>query len=325
MMEFVQKHQYGPLVAFCGSCCGELFASTGKFDVAESELTRALRELTEQGQRARCVHPAAKLAELRVMQGRFEEAGRLLEGYEGVPETVRARVALALGRGELAVAAALLERRLNSLGSDSLLSVPYLSQLVEVRVAKGDLDAARDAAERLARLGHETGHPRVEAEATRAAGRVAVAEGDLTAARLPLERALELYTTLKKHVDAARTRMLLAQALAHTDPEIAVAEARAALASFDRSGATHEADAAASLLRALTGEGRAGPKKYGTLSKREQDVLTLIAEGLTNAEIASRLFISIKTAGHHVSNILMKLGLRSRAEATAWALRNTGP
>jgi DNA-binding CsgD family transcriptional regulator len=324
LVEFLNDTKHAPGLAFCGSCCGELFVSTGKFDVAESELTRALRELTEQGQRARCVHPAAKLAELRVMQGRFEEAERLLEGHEGVPETVRARIALALGRGELAVAAALLERRLNSLGSDSLLSLPYLSQLVEVRVAKGDLEAARSAAARLSLLGQATGHVRVEAEAARAVGRVAVAEGDLTAARPPLERALELFTKMTKRVEAARTRMLLAEALAKTDPEVAVAEARAALASFERCGATHEADAAASLLRALTGEGRAGPKDYGTLSKREQEVLALIAEGLTNAEVASRLFISTKTAGHHVSNILMKLGLRSRAEATAWALRNRG-
>ena len=48
----------------------------------------------------------------------------------------------------------------------------------------------------------------------------------------------------------------------------------------------------------------------------------LIAEGLTNSQLAERLFISPKTAAVHVSNILMKLGLSSRAEVAAWAVRH---
>jgi DNA-binding NarL/FixJ family response regulator len=57
------------------------------------------------------------------------------------------------------------------------------------------------------------------------------------------------------------------------------------------------------------------------LSRREQEVLELVAAGLTNAEIAARLFITTKTAGNHVSNVLTKLGVRSRTEAAAYALR----
>jgi DNA-binding NarL/FixJ family response regulator len=57
------------------------------------------------------------------------------------------------------------------------------------------------------------------------------------------------------------------------------------------------------------------------LSVREQEVLDLVRQGLSNAEIASRLFISPKTAEHHVSRILTKLGVRSRGEAAAMAVR----
>jgi DNA-binding NarL/FixJ family response regulator len=89
-------------------------------------------------------------------------------------------------------------------------------------------------------------------------------------------------------------------------------------------GATHEADAAAALIRELGGPARTGQKEIGLLTARETEVLALLGEGLTNAEIAARLFISTKTAGHHVSNILAKLQLRSRTEAAAYALRYSG-
>jgi DNA-binding NarL/FixJ family response regulator len=81
------------------------------------------------------------------------------------------------------------------------------------------------------------------------------------------------------------------------------------------------ADRAAALLRELGGPARTGPKLLGLLTKREVEVLRLLAEGLTNAEIAARLYISTKTAEHHVSNLLAKLQLTSRTEAAAYAVR----
>ncbi len=57
-------------------------------------------------------------------------------------------------------------------------------------------------------------------------------------------------------------------------------------------------------------------------AKREDKVLALIGAGLTNAEIGQRLYISAKTAEHHVGRVLAKLGLRSRTEAAAHAARS---
>jgi DNA-binding CsgD family transcriptional regulator len=68
--------------------------------------------------------------------------------------------------------------------------------------------------------------------------------------------------------------------------------------------------------------GRTGPKLVGQLSKREIEVLRLLGEGLTNAEIAARLYISTKTVATHVGNLFAKLQLRNRAEAAASAHRH---
>jgi DNA-binding CsgD family transcriptional regulator len=68
-----------------------------------------------------------------------------------------------------------------------------------------------------------------------------------------------------------------------------------------------------------------GPKRVGVLSVREREVLRLLGAGLSNPEIAQRLHVSRKTAAHHVSSILAKLGLRNRAEAAAQAVALLGP
>jgi len=93
------------------------------------------------------------------------------------------------------------------------------------------------------------------------------------------------------------------------------------LTTFDEIGAVRDADIAARLLRDLGAGTRPGPKAMEQLTRREKEVLALLGQGLTNAEIAARLFISTKTAGHHVSSVLSKLGLRNRSEAGAYAHR----
>lgn len=101
-------------------------------------------------------------------------------------------------------------------------------------------------------------------------------------------------------------------------PSAAIAELEAAHQTFEELGARRGADQAAALLRALGGPAKTGPKRKTILTRREDEVLELLAVGLSNSEIGERLFISAKTAEHHVGRILSKLGLRSRAEAAAY-------
>jgi DNA-binding NarL/FixJ family response regulator len=177
---------------------------------------------------------------------------------------------------------------------------------------------ARDTAARLAAIAGRGRSRKAQGQAAVAAGRIAMAEGRSDEAVTAFEEALD-HLRGGPSVDAANVQLELARLYAPTRPELARAEAKAAIAGFDAAGATQLADAAAALLRSLGDHSRVGAKDVGLLSQREDEVLRLVAQGLTNAEIAERLFISVKTSGNHVSAILTKLGLRSRTEAAAYA------
>lgn len=318
--EFVRKYDHVVLLAFCRTCCADVFAANGRIDAAEEELVAAIRELTQAGQRSRCVNPAARLAEIRVLQGRLDEAEELLVGFEEDPDATRAAVLLRLARGEPAAASALLDRRLDELGRSSLLAAPLLDNLVDARLAQGSVDDADAAAAELAAIAEPAGRDRVQAMAWHARGRIASARGDERAGAL-LQKAVNAFATLGLRLDTARSRLALANALAPASPEVAIAAARQARNEFEALGASRDADAAAALMRSLGAKGRAGPRAAGLLTQRELEVLRLLGEGLTNREIAARLFISPKTAEHHVSRIFAKVGVTKRAEAAAYAAR----
>jgi DNA-binding CsgD family transcriptional regulator len=108
-----------------------------------------------------------------------------------------------------------------------------------------------------------------------------------------------------------------------TDDEVSL---RAALDTFDRLGARPARDEAAARLRAIGVTAiprpkRSGPRAGDPLSARETQVLTLLADGMRNVEIAEQLFLSGRTVEHHVASILRKLGVRDRAEAGRVARR----
>lgn len=322
VMGFMERTGHPDLLTFCGTCCAEVLRAAGQWEEGEGWLTRTLSQLEKSGQKARCVHPATRLASFRISQGRLEEADELLRGYEDLPEAVQAMVGLHLARGQTALAAARLHRRLNEIGRDKLVAVPLLAQLVEVQLAQPDVAGAAQSAEALASIAARSSQARAEAEAELALGSVRAAADDSPAAREHLDRSLGLFVRLRMPQAVARVHLALARAVSGTDRDTAVEEARQALRIFEDLGATHDADQAAAFLRSLGVAGRTGPKLLGELSKREVEVLRLLGEGLTNAEIAARLYISTKTVATHVGNIFAKLQIRNRAEAAAFAHRH---
>ncbi len=306
----------------CRTHYGGILVALGRWAEAEAELLAAI-EGFERGYRGDRMFAALRLADLRVRQGRLEEAERLLAGAEWHPTARRLAATIALARGDAGLASELGELCAEGSALADPPSAPALELLIVTRLAIGDVVAAHEAADRLATVARASGLERLEACAALADGRVAAAEGDERALG-QLKRAVELFATLGLPLDAARAQLELARTLAASAPAAAVREGKLALATFERLGALPDADAAAGLLRGLgVAAARAWPRGTTSLTRREDEVLGLLAEGRSNAQIAERLVISTRTAEHHVASILSKLDLRSRSEAAAYAVRRT--
>jgi DNA-binding NarL/FixJ family response regulator len=319
--EFTERHHCPPIFHYCRVVYSGVLIATGRWKEAEHELKIALRAV-EKDYPSERVHSLSRLALLCVRQGRLEEAGQLLAGLETHGVAAEASSSLHLARGQVALADALLERRLDAIG-DGLPAAPLLRLLVDARLSLGDRDGAQAAAARLEEIARRSRRPPIQAMAYLASARVELASGEDAHPRL--EKACALFESSGMPFDAAVTRLEWARALAASHRELAAEDARQAMSEFERLGARPYADQAAAMLREL-GEGtRPGPRLSGELTRREEEVLGLLSHGLSNSEIGNRLFISPKTVEHHVGHILSKLGLRNRSEAVAWALRNSSP
>lgn len=323
--EFTRRYGSPHLYTTCRTAYGGVLLATGSWAEAERELEAAV-EAGRVAEPAVCAEALARLAELRLAQGRIEEAERLLAGFEDHAVTTCAHAAIQLARGERAVAAAILRRRLREIGEACLEGAVATELLVEVELERGSGDELIAGARRLVELGASGGCEVIGARGERAVGRCLSAGGDAEAAIPHLEAALVAFGRLEMPLEAGRTRLLLAMAQAAGEREAAIAEARGALAGFEELGADADADVAAGFLRSLgVRAARRAARGLDVLTKREREVLALLGEGLSNPEIAERLFITRKTVEHHVAKVLSKLDLRGRGEAAAYVLRHPDP
>ena len=303
---FVGRFGSPYLNASCRAHHGAVLAATGDWPNAEVELTRAL-DLAGSEIIAVRAEAAAFLADLRLAQGRVEDARRIVDGLDGHPQVMPVAAAIRLAAGEPAVAASIAERRLAVPGSRRLEESRLREVLGEALLAAGDADGAADQGRRLVEMGNAVECDLIIARGQRLVGRAC-------RDRQPVEVARSTFAELGMRLDVARCSMVIAGILATTEPEAASSEAHGALAVFETLGAARDADLARAFVRA------AG--RTAGLTRRELEVLAAVGEGLSNPEIADRLYISRRTVEHHVANVLAKLGLRNRAEAAVFAVRN---
>lgn len=311
------------LHADCRVAYGSVLCAAGRWPEAETEILRALGPAGTRYTSKRA-QATAQLAGLRIGQGRLEEAAELLRPVEDRFEVAEPLARLHLATGYPDLASAVIGRTLDELTGDRLRTGPLLALLVEVELARGDVDAAETSAGRLAECSGGAESPVVRAQAARAAGLVAQARGNQADAIESFRAAQRELSNHEHPLLGATIGLEAAQALADGgETAAAVTEARAALSSFERIGSGRNADRAAAFLRGLGVAGRSRhPNRtsaLGELTTREREVLTLLGEGHTNPEIARRLYITAKTAEHHVGRILTKLGVHTRTEAAALA------
>jgi ATP/maltotriose-dependent transcriptional regulator MalT len=198
--------------------------------------------------------------------------------------------------------------------TDRLERARLLPAHVEIMLASGDLPEARNACGELQQLADVFDADALRAVAAHAQGAIALADGDARLAIAPLRHAFELWDGLEAPYECARVRVLIGQACrALGDDEGAALEFDAAKSVFEQLGARPD------LARVDAPFTAASSRPDQPLTARELDVLRLIASGSTNKAIGATLSVSERTVDRHVSNILRKLDVPSRAAATAYA------
>jgi ATP/maltotriose-dependent transcriptional regulator MalT len=310
--EYAQRWELQALFNVCRTQYGAILLQRGAWQEAERELQTALA-VFQGGRRAALFEGMARLGELRRRQGRLDEARALFADSERSWVSRLGLVQLSLDEDDPETAFAAADRLARATEPDKPLDrIAVLALVVRAAVATDRLDAATDAADELDALAAEVGTARARADAASASGEVAVATGNLAQACRWFEDAIDLLAGAP--YERARARLALAGVLIRLGQEQrARSEATAAREAFVALDARREVAAANELLDA---------PGQSPLTRREHEVLALVAVGRSNREIASELVLSEHTVHRHVANILRKLDEPTRAAAAARAARD---
>jgi DNA-binding CsgD family transcriptional regulator len=305
------------MVAFTGRCLvhrTEILGLRGAWVEALEEARRASRRCLE-AQNQRAAGEAAYLqGDLHRLQGSFAAAEEeYREASQRGREPQPGLALLRLAQGDTDAAFASIRRALGET-TERPGRAGLLPALVEIALAAGDVDAARGPCLELEEIatGYEGGM--LDAMVPYAKGAVDLADGDPEAALVWLRRASQAWQEIDAPYEIARARELVAQAcLTLGDRDAARLEQEAARDAFAKLGAVPDV----ARIDALAAP--SGSHELHGLTGRELEVLKLVAAGQTNKAIAAELVLSERTVERHVSNIFAKLGVSSRAAATAFA------
>lgn len=316
--EFSKRWGLRPLSAVCHVQYAGVLIWRGEWAAAEQELTAAKHDF-EQARPPLATHAFARLGELRLRQGRLADAERLFAAAGTHPIARLGQAALTLERGEAADAVSELERILSQISdAEPTMRAGALELAVRAHLAARDIPGALRARDELRHIAHTLGTAPLAAAAAAAEGAVLAHQGDAAGAVSRFEAAIAGYEQSGAPFETARARRDLAVVLAVTGQAAgAKREGRRALEAFQALGAAGEAQRAKDQLAQLSKAPRAAGK--GTLTGRQIEILRLVAQGLSNPEIAARLELSEHTVKRHVANLLTKLRLPTRAAAAAYA------
>jgi DNA-binding CsgD family transcriptional regulator len=303
------------LRSVCRAHYGTVLTLRGDWPEAEVVLSEAAAALTTRP--AEATDALARLAELRRRQGRTEQALALIAQAEHHPIAILSHAAIALERGDAAAAADGTARYLRLIGGAKIERAPGLELLAEAYVAAGRAAEAAAVARELRAIAEVVRTDPLHGAARHAEGCAHAAAGGFDEAREAFEDAVQLLGSAGLPFEAGRARVALATSLRHLGREEAARrELDLARERFATLGAVTEARHTAALLTSP------GAGERAVLSARESEVLRLVAEGLSNKQIAARLTLSEHTVHRHVANILVKLSLSSRAAAAAYAAKH---
>ena len=293
-------------VAFGGLCAvhrAQLHLLQGRWDDAERTALQVVADLD-----ANRIDYAAEawyvVAEARRLRGDPSAADAYDEAHARGRDPQPGRALLQLLGGDAAGAATSVRTALTAAGSDSLSRAPLCAAAVEIAVAAGRPDDASAAADELAATAASYSTSGLVAMASGARGALLLAGGHVEEALPVLRDACRRWRELGATRDVAVTCTRLAGAYrALGDEASAAAEDTRAQEAYEQLDVP-----------------RPGSRAPGGLSRREREVLTLVAEGRSNREIGEQLFISDRTVGRHLTNIFHKLGVTSRTQAARYAI-----